>query len=185
MFDVTLNGLGSSKSPLKLMFDPPFLAVTLAIVAALLLAGPAGDRPLRRAAAGRERAIAFGKAALVDNSAALVRKARPRGAARRPLCRDDPRAGGAVLRLPAGHAATRRSTTVSTRSTRTRSFSTLAAGGGQRAARAKSCSPRPRRCTNGNRRIKRERRTKSRRWRAAIRQRDRQGRGRPGGRRSS
>jgi hypothetical protein len=73
-FDVTLNGLGSSKSPLKLMFDPPFLAVTLAIAAALLLAGLQAlarfGVPLRPA-----RAIAFGKAALVDNSAALVRKA--------------------------------------------------------------------------------------------------------------
>jgi hypothetical protein len=74
-FDVTLNGLGSSKSPLKLMFDPPFLAVTLAIAAALLLAGLQAlarfGVPLRP-----QRAIAFGKAALVDNSAALVRKAR-------------------------------------------------------------------------------------------------------------
>ena len=73
-FDVTLNGLGSSKSPLKLAFDPPFLAVTLAIAAALLLAGLQAIArfgvPLRP-----ERAIAFGKAALVDNSAALVRKA--------------------------------------------------------------------------------------------------------------
>jgi hypothetical protein len=73
-FDVTLNGLGSSKSPLKLMFDPPFLAVTLAIAAALLLAGLQAlarfGVPLRP-----RRAIAFGKAALVDNSAALVRKA--------------------------------------------------------------------------------------------------------------
>ena len=73
-FDVTLNGLGASKSPLKLMFDPPFLAVTLAIAAALLLAGlQAATRfgvPLRP-----QRAIAFGKTALVDNSAALVRKA--------------------------------------------------------------------------------------------------------------
>ena len=74
-FDVTLNGLGSAKSPLKLMFDPPFLAVTLAIAAALLLAGLQAlarfGVPLRP-----QRAIAFGKAALVDNSAALVRKAR-------------------------------------------------------------------------------------------------------------
>lgn len=73
-FDVTLNGLGSSKSPLKLAFDPPFLAVTLTILAALLLAGLQAivrfGVPLRP-----ERAIAFGKAALVDNSAALVRKA--------------------------------------------------------------------------------------------------------------
>lgn len=74
-FDVTLNGLGQTRSPLKLMFDPPFLAATLAIVAALLLAGlqamssfGAPRRP--------ERAIAFGKAALIDNAAALVRQAR-------------------------------------------------------------------------------------------------------------
>jgi hypothetical protein len=77
-FDVTLNGLGSGKSPLKLMFEPPFLAVTLAIAAALLLAGLQAIArfgvPLRP-----QRAIAFGKAALVDNSAALVRKARREG----------------------------------------------------------------------------------------------------------
>jgi hypothetical protein len=57
------------------MFDPPFLAVTLALVAALLLAGmQAISRfgPPRRP----ERAIAFGKAALIDNAAALVRQAR-------------------------------------------------------------------------------------------------------------
>jgi hypothetical protein len=73
-FDVTLNGFGSSLSPLKLAFDPPFLAITLAIAAAMLLAalqalGRFGSpRP-------RPRAIAFGKAALVDNAAMLLRKA--------------------------------------------------------------------------------------------------------------
>ena len=74
LFDVTANGLGHSRSPLKLAFDPPFLAVTLIIFAALLLAGA---QALFRFGAPRrpERAIAFGKAALVDNSAALVRKA--------------------------------------------------------------------------------------------------------------
>lgn len=73
-FDVIANGLGRSRSPLKLAFDPPFLAVTLTIFAAMLLAAwQALVRfgPVRR----RERAIAFGKAALVDNSAALIRKA--------------------------------------------------------------------------------------------------------------
>jgi hypothetical protein len=73
-FDVTANGLGRSRSPLKLAFDAPFLAVTLTIFAAMLLAAwQALVRfgPVRRA----ERAIAFGKAALVDNSAALIRKA--------------------------------------------------------------------------------------------------------------
>jgi hypothetical protein len=74
LFDVTANGLGRSRSPLKLAFDAPFLAVTLTIFAAMLLAAwQALNRfgPARR----RERAIAFGKAALVDNSAALIRKA--------------------------------------------------------------------------------------------------------------
>ncbi len=74
LFDVTANGLGRSRSPLKLAFDPPFLAVTLTILAAMLLAGwqaLARFGPVRRA----ERAVAFGKAALVDNCAALIRKA--------------------------------------------------------------------------------------------------------------
>jgi hypothetical protein len=74
-FDVTLNGFGQSRSPLRLMFDPPFLAATLAIAAALLLAGL---QAVSRFGAPRrpERAIAFGKAALIDNAAALVRQAR-------------------------------------------------------------------------------------------------------------
>ena len=74
LFDVTANGLGRSRSPLKLAFDPPFLAVTLTIFGAMLLAG--WQALVRFGPIGRrERAIAFGKAALVDNSAALVRKA--------------------------------------------------------------------------------------------------------------
>ncbi|HEU0135638.1 MAG TPA: hypothetical protein VFR28_12520 [Allosphingosinicella sp.] len=74
-FDVTVNGLGQTRSPLRLMFDPPFLAATLAIAAALLLAGLqaiARFGPARRP----ERAIAFGKVALIDNAASLVRQAR-------------------------------------------------------------------------------------------------------------
>ena len=73
-FDVTLNGFGASPSPLKLLFDPPFLAMTLTLAAAVLLAGvqaTARFGPARR----RARAIAFGKTALIDNAAALVRKA--------------------------------------------------------------------------------------------------------------
>lgn len=74
LFDVTANGLGHSRSPLRLAFDPPFLAVTLAIFAAMLLAG---WQALVRFGQPRrpERAIAFGKGALVENSAALIRKA--------------------------------------------------------------------------------------------------------------
>jgi len=74
-FDVSFNGLGHSNSPLKLLFEPPFAALTLGIAAALLLTG---WHALARFGAARPavRAIAFGKTALVDNSAALMRKAR-------------------------------------------------------------------------------------------------------------
>jgi hypothetical protein len=74
-FDVTLVGLGRSPNPLRLAFDPPFLAMTLTLVAAMLLAGWQAFARFGPAVR-RERAIAFGKAALVDNSAALIRKAR-------------------------------------------------------------------------------------------------------------
>jgi hypothetical protein len=74
MFDVTSNGLGQSRSPLKLAFDPPFLAATLTMFAAMLLAG--WQAAIRFGSPRlQERALAFGKAALVDNNAALIRKA--------------------------------------------------------------------------------------------------------------
>jgi hypothetical protein len=73
-FDVSLNGFGHSKSPLKLLFEPPFLPLTICVAVALLLAGVQAFGRFGPPRA-RERAIAFGKAALVDNSAALVRKA--------------------------------------------------------------------------------------------------------------
>jgi hypothetical protein len=75
IFDVTLNGLGAGRSALNLLFDPPFLAVTLCLATAAALAGwQAFCRfgPARREA----RALAHGKEALVDNTAALVRLAR-------------------------------------------------------------------------------------------------------------
>ncbi|HZZ37147.1 MAG TPA: hypothetical protein VFE03_15605 [Caulobacteraceae bacterium] len=75
MFDVTLNGLARERSILRLLFDPPFLAVTLCLFAAAGLAGfQAFCRfgPMRRAG----RVFALGKEALADNSAALIRLAR-------------------------------------------------------------------------------------------------------------
>lgn len=73
-FDVSLNGLAKTASPLKLAFEPPFLATTLALMAALLIAA-LGTVTRFGSPRPRERAIAFGKRALVDNTAALVRKA--------------------------------------------------------------------------------------------------------------
>lgn len=74
MFDVTLNGLGKARSVLRLLFDPPFLAVTLSLAAANLLAvwqALIRFGPVQRAG----RTIAYGKAALVDNTAALIKLA--------------------------------------------------------------------------------------------------------------
>jgi hypothetical protein len=74
-FDTTLGGAGGGRNMLRSMFEPPFLAMTLALVVAALLAGIHGAArfgPARRA----QRAIPFGKAALVENSAGLVRLAR-------------------------------------------------------------------------------------------------------------
>jgi len=74
-FDLGLNGFGTSPSLLKLAFEPPFLALTLCLLGAALLAGIQGlfrfGPPLRE-----EREIAFGKRALVDNSAGLLKLAR-------------------------------------------------------------------------------------------------------------
>jgi hypothetical protein len=74
LFDVTANGLGHSRSPLRLAFDPPFLAVTITIFVGMLLAG---WQALVRFGEPRrpQRALAFGKTALVENTAALIRKA--------------------------------------------------------------------------------------------------------------
>lgn len=74
-FDLVMNGFGAKPNVLRLAFEPPFLAVTAAVLAALLLAGWQAFARFGPAVP-RARAIAFGKAALVDNAAALVRRAR-------------------------------------------------------------------------------------------------------------
>jgi hypothetical protein len=80
------------------MFEPPFLAMTLALLVAAFLAGLYGVSrfgPVRRP----ERAIAFGKAALVENSAALVRLAGREvrlGGAYADLVRDEAARAGAA-----------------------------------------------------------------------------------------
>jgi len=76
-FDLTVNGLTGDDSPslLRTALEPPFLAMTLALVLAALLAGLHGAFRFGQARR-EERAIAFGKAALVENSAGLIRLAR-------------------------------------------------------------------------------------------------------------
>ena len=74
-FDLTLNGFGGQRSLLRFAFVPPFIGITLCLIAAGLLAlwqawvrfGPA-LKP--------GRAIPVSKAALIANSADLVRQAR-------------------------------------------------------------------------------------------------------------
>jgi hypothetical protein len=83
---------------LRAMFEPPFLAMTLALLVAAFLAGLHGVGrfgPARRPV----RAIQFGKAALVENSAALVRQAGREvrlGAAYADLVRDEAARAGAA-----------------------------------------------------------------------------------------
>lgn len=74
-FDMTLNGLGRSPNLLTLAFTPPFLAATLCLIIAALVAG---WRAFLRFGSPRKtgRAIAFGKGALVANTAGLIRRTR-------------------------------------------------------------------------------------------------------------
>jgi hypothetical protein len=76
-FDLSINGLAASDAPslLRTALEPPFLAMTLALLFAALLAGLHGAFRFGQAKR-EERAIAFGKAALVENSAGLIRLAR-------------------------------------------------------------------------------------------------------------
>lgn len=72
-FDVSYNGLGA-RSPLRLLFEPPFAGATACLALALLLAGAAALTRFGPALAPA-RAIPFGKTALVDNAALMIRKA--------------------------------------------------------------------------------------------------------------
>lgn len=75
VFDMTLNGFGQAQNLLTLAFTPPFLAATLCLLLAALVIG---WRAFLRfgPALVPERAIAFGKRALVTNAAGLVRRTR-------------------------------------------------------------------------------------------------------------
>ncbi|WBY07135.1 hypothetical protein PIB19_17225 [Sphingomonas sp. 7/4-4] len=76
-FDLTLHGFGRNPNLLKLAFEAPFLPLTLCVLVAALLAG--WHAMLRFGpAALPKRGLAFGKRALADNGAALLRLARRR-----------------------------------------------------------------------------------------------------------
>lgn len=74
-FDVTLAGFGKNPSLLKLAFEPPFLPLTLCLLFAALLAGLHAMWRFGPAAHD-ERKVAFGKRALAENGAALLRLAK-------------------------------------------------------------------------------------------------------------
>ena len=74
LFDRSLHYARGDRNLVKLLFLPPFLGVTLALIAAAVLAGIAAagrfGPPLRE-----QRAVAAGKRALIDNIVALTRLA--------------------------------------------------------------------------------------------------------------
>jgi hypothetical protein len=73
-FDLTLHGYGRNPNLLKLAFEAPFLPLTLCVLIAALVAG--WHAMLRFGpAAVPQRGLAFGKRALADNGAALLRLA--------------------------------------------------------------------------------------------------------------
>jgi len=74
MFDLTAHGIGQSYDLAKLLIEPPFLALTLSVLIAAALAflhGLGRFGPPR----AEGRAIAFGKRALVDTTAMLLKRA--------------------------------------------------------------------------------------------------------------
>lgn len=83
VFDLTLHGFGRPRSILRLLMEPPLLGFTLCLLfAAGLVFWQAANRfaPHRKG----DRAVALGKKALADNTAALVRLARRERSMARP-----------------------------------------------------------------------------------------------------
>lgn len=72
-FDLTLNGIGQTRNLLTLAFTPPFLAATLCLILAMAVVAWRAFRRFGPPVA-EDRAIAFGKARLVANSAAFIQR---------------------------------------------------------------------------------------------------------------
>ena len=82
-FDLSLHGFTRPRSVLRLLLEPPLLGFTLCLLFAAALVGwqaMVRFRPHRHA----RRAVALGKTALADNTAALVRLARREHGMARP-----------------------------------------------------------------------------------------------------
>nr|WP_137676719.1 DUF4350 domain-containing protein [Parerythrobacter lutipelagi] len=75
VFDVTLNGLGGAQNLLTLAFTPPFLAATLCLILAMIVVAWRGFKRFGPPVA-EGRAIAYGKARLVRNSAGFIQRTR-------------------------------------------------------------------------------------------------------------
>jgi hypothetical protein len=102
-FDVTLNGLGSGTSFLRLAFVPPFIGITLCLIAAGILAlWQAAVRfgPPRSVA----RAIPISKLALIESSAELVAQTQRESDAAAPWLRGQREALARGLHAPPGLA---------------------------------------------------------------------------------
>ncbi|MGB5484975.1 hypothetical protein [Parasphingorhabdus sp.] len=70
-FDLTFNGLGNAANLLTLAFEPPFLSATICLVTAALAAAWMAFNRFGPPAM-EKRSMSFGKAALVNNSAAFI-----------------------------------------------------------------------------------------------------------------
>lgn len=75
VFDLTLNGIGSSTNLLTLAFRPPFLAATLCLIALMVVIGWRAFKRFGPPVA-QGPAIAFGKQRLVTNGAGLIMRAK-------------------------------------------------------------------------------------------------------------
>lgn len=103
VFDLTLPGVGGGRSPLRLAFEPPFVAATASFALAVALLGlSARGRfgPVRPPV----RAYGFGKRALADSAASLLAVAgrEPRLASRYASLARDAAAESAGLRAADG-----------------------------------------------------------------------------------
>ena len=125
-FDLTLNGFEHTRNLARLAFEPPFLALTLSLLAAAALVG---WQAVIRFGTPRTapRAIAFGKRALVDNAAMLIRSARREPAMAPRYARQLLDAAGAARGVPANLPPSEAAAWLDRRATHSEPYAALAA----------------------------------------------------------